>query len=95
MKKLLRLNQEEIKVIKKEIESIFGKSEIYIFGSQTDLKKRGGDIDIFITPINRENLFKKKLKLKVILADKLLKPIDIVIDKNNEFSKIAKKGVKL
>ena len=56
----MRLTQEEIKKIKEVIFKIFGKSRIYVFGSRTDDKAKGGDIDIFVIPENRENLFKKK-----------------------------------
>ena len=58
----MRLTQEEIKKIKEVIFKVFGKSRIFIFGSRIDDSAKGGDIDIFVIPENRENLFKKKLK---------------------------------
>ena len=64
----LRLNQNEIETIKKVLFELFGKMDIYIFGSQIDPSKRGGDIDIFIT---KKLPFEKKLKAKILLQEKL------------------------
>ena len=81
MKKFLRLSQKEIEIIKNIITSSFGKSKIYIFGSQTNLKKRGGDIDIFIIPRNRDNLFSKKAKAEFLLENELFKPVAKILTK--------------
>lgn len=78
----MRLLEKEIKVIKDNITSIFGDSIIYLFGSRVDDEKSGGDIDIYIVPSVKEELFRKKIKIKTILEDKLYKPVDIVIAKN-------------
>ena len=96
MKKSLRLSQKEIEIIKTIITSFFSNCEIYIFGSQTNLKKRGGDIDIFVIP-SKEIDFKTKLLAKIKLQDKLLKPVDIIIstDLNRDIEKEALKGVKI
>ena len=73
---------------------LFGKVDIYIFGSQIDLSKRGGDIDIFIT---KKLPFEKKLKAKILLQEKLLKKIDLIDHKNfdREIEKEGLGGVKL
>jgi len=93
----LRLSNKEIKIIKENTKKIFGKSKIILFGSRTDESKKGGDIDLYIIPENRENLFVKKLRLKAILEDLLFKPVDIVVakDENRLIEKEAKKGVEL
>ncbi len=93
----MRLQQNEIAQIKKVILKEFGKSEIYIFGSQLDKSKWGGDIDIFIIPQNREELHEKESKVKFFLEEKILKPIDILIhyDFNRDIEKEAIKGIKL
>ena len=45
----MRLSIEELKIIRDSAVKYFGKnSKIYLFGSRTDDKKRGGDIDIYI-----------------------------------------------
>ncbi|WP_457560413.1 nucleotidyltransferase family protein [Caminibacter sp.] len=93
----MRLNNLEIEKIKKIILSEFKECEIYIFGSQLDNNKKGGDIDIFIIPKNRENLFRKKAMAKFFLEEELLRKIDIVIhsDFNREIEKEALRGIKI
>jgi len=93
----IRLNQEEIDIIKKIIQDVFGESEIYIFGSRTDLSKRGGDVDIFVIPEKNEELFEKKIKAKIMLKDALLRNTDIVVHKNFNtlIEKEALKGIKI
>ena len=91
MKQSLRLNQNEIKIIKQSL-SKYGN--IYIFGSQTNPEKKGGDIDIFIT---QKIPFEEKLKLKIKLQEKLLKKIDLIDHKdfNRNIEKEALKGIKI
>lgn len=97
LQKKLRLNEFEIETIKKIIIKYFGKSEIYIFGSRLDLSKKGGDIDIYVVPKNRDNLYEKRINAKMELEEKLLIPVDIVIHKNYNFEieKKAKKGINI
>ena len=92
----IRLKDKEIEIIKKLTTDIFGTSEIYIFGSRLRDKK-GGDIDIFIIPEDKSNLFEKKIKLAAKLERLLEKPVDIVIsrDQNREIEKEALKGIKI
>ena len=96
MKTFIRLSDKEIEIIKNSITQIFGESEIYIFGSRLK-EKKGGDIDIFIIPKNRENLFEKKLKALVLLEKQLFKPVDLVVHKNFDriIEKEALKGIKI
>jgi predicted nucleotidyltransferase len=93
----IRLNPEEIKIIKNTVNEVFGNSDIYIFGSRTDLSKKGGDVDIFVIPQNYENLYEKRIKAKILLKDALLRNVDIVIHKdfNSLIEKEALKGVKI
>ena len=93
----MRLQQSEIAQIKETILREFGKSDIYIFGSQLNKNKRGGDIDIFIVPSSRDNLLNKESKVKFLLEERLLKPIDILIhsDFNKEIEQIALDGIKI
>ena len=90
----MRLTPKEIETIKKVISEIFGESEIRIFGSRLDDSKRGGDIDIFVIPKNRDNLFKKKIKASAKLENLLFKPVDIVVhyDFDRMIEKEALKG---
>jgi predicted nucleotidyltransferase len=70
---------------------------VYIFGSRVDDTKKGGDIDIYIIPISKIELFKKKIRLKSKLEEILYKPIDIVVskDKNRLIEQEALRGVML
>ena len=91
-----RLNQTQIDTIKNIIYNHFGECEIYLFGSQIDMQKRGGDIDIFVI-CNKKIDLETKLKAKIELQNKLLTPVDIVIskDKNRMIEKEALKGVRV
>ena len=94
----MRLSQKEKQEIKKTLKEIFGDVKIYIFGSRLDDSKRGGDIDIFLQtskPIKNKRV--KRAKAKLLLEEKLLKPIDIIIDEdaNSLIKEQAMQGVKL
>jgi len=93
----MRLKQNEIKIINKTILNIFQESKIYLFGSRIDDTKKGGDIDIFVLPLNRNNLFEKKIKTIAKLKNQLHKPIDIVVHKdfNRLIEQEAQKGILL
>ena len=93
----MRLSKKEIKIIKENTKNIFGECKIILFGSRLDDNKKGGDIDLYIIPQNKDNLFEKKLKLKAVLEDVLFKPVDIIVakDENRLIEKEASKGVEL
>ena len=85
----------EVSLIKDRVKTIFGEAVIYLFGSRLDDNKKGGDIDLYIIPKLNDNIFKKKIKTKIILEDILYKPVDIVLykDKNRLIEKEAIKGI--
>ena len=89
----MRLTTNEINTIKEIVFDVFGKSEIRIFGSRL-IDKKGGDINIFVIPENRENLFRKKIKASAKLENILFKPVDILVhyDFDREIEKEALKG---
>ncbi len=95
----MRLTNKDIEFIKKNSIYIFGKCEIYIFGSiLKDVK--GGDIDIFIISskhLSIEDKIVKKERLREILEDNFFRPIDIIIskDKSRDIEKEALKGKKI
>jgi len=90
----MRLTEKEVKIIKDIILDVFGESEIRIFGSRLNENKKGGDIDIFVVPKNRENLFKKRIKAAAKLENLLFKPVDVLVhyDFDREIEKEALKG---
>ena len=93
----MRLKAKEIDSIKKVINQFFKDAQIYIYGSQLDVSKRGGDIDIYIIPQDREKLLQKESKIKFLLQNMLYKPIDILIHRDfaRDIEKEAKKGVRI
>ena len=94
----MRLSLKEQQEIKKILKDIFGDVKIYIFGSRLDDSKKGGDIDIFLQiPKPIANKRAKRAKAKLLLEEKLLKPIDIIIeeDANQFIKKEAMQGVEL
>jgi predicted nucleotidyltransferase len=80
----MRLSNQTISVIKELALSYFGRdSKVYIFGSQIDDRRRGGDIDIYVETFNekREEVFDLKIffrmELKSVLGER---KIDVVIN---------------
>lgn len=95
----MRLTKEEIKLIKQAFFEIFGDGKIYLLGSRVDDTKRGGDIDLYVNPKNRDELRKKKIKFLVKLDEYIgEQKIDVVVakDENRLIEKEAlKTGVEL
>ena len=100
----MRITREEKNIIKELAIKIFGdQTQVYLFGSRTSDKMRGGDIDLFITSKNKQNLtLKSKLsflaELKSIIGDQ---KIDVVMDteatkaKGSFYRSIKKQAVEL
>jgi predicted nucleotidyltransferase len=94
----LRLYQEEIEVIKSTIKKYDPQAKILIFGSRTDLNKKGGDIDILVisSRINYKLRRKIRVDLWLTLGDR---KIDLIVTDNpekTEFTKAAyKHGVEI
>ncbi|SMO55736.1 Nucleotidyltransferase domain-containing protein [Balnearium lithotrophicum] len=97
-KEKIRLSQEEIRTIKDIITKYDPQAEILIFGSRTDLTKKGGDIDILI--ISKDIDYRIRRKIRVDLQLSLgNRKIDLIVTDNpekTEFTKVAYKyGVKI
>lgn len=95
----MRISNKYINIIKKYFKEFFYEGEIYLFGSRVDDNLKGGDIDLYLKPIDHTNLFEKKIKflsrIKRELGDQ---KIDVVfnLDKDRLIEKEAAKwGVKL
>ena len=95
----MRLTEYELKSIVKSFHNHFDTGEIYLFGSRTDNRQKGGDIDLYIDTQDSDDLFEKKLNLlrdiKAKLGDQ---KIDIVMVKDQERAiekEALQKGVKL
>lgn len=94
----LRLSDEEINVIKMVIKNYDPNARVFIFGSRTDLNKKGGDIDILVVSNNIDYKKRRKIKVDLLLALGDRK-IDLIITDNpekTEFTKLAYKyGVEI
>jgi predicted nucleotidyltransferase len=94
----VRLSQKEIKTIKDVIKKYDPSARILIFGSRTDLSKKGGDIDILVVSdkINYKTRRKIRVDLQLLLGDR---KIDLIVTNNPEkaeFTKVAYKyGVEI
>ena len=95
----MRLTPKEIEAIVTTFKEFFGSGEIFLFGSRVDDTKKGGDIDLYIDCMNKENLVEKKINFLVSLKRKIgEQKIDVVIsrDKNRPIEQEAlKKGIQL
>lgn len=95
----MRLLENEIKAIKETFHHIFQDGDIYLFGSRVDDHVKGGDIDLFVVPVNRQNLLEKKIDFLVELKQKIGdQKIDLLIskDKTRVIEQEAyNKGIKL
>lgn len=100
----MRLTQFQIDSINKIAEKHFGKeTTVYLFGSRTDDRKKGGDIDLLINNTNEETLtLEAKIRflaqLKATIGDR---KIDVVFDndttrqKENFYRSIIRQKVEL
>ena len=74
----MRLSKNQVAIIKSIIfKSTNSNSQIYLFGSRLDDKKRGGDIDLLIKT-NEPIALKTLLKTKIALEDTLSLPVDVI-----------------
>lgn len=93
----MRLDENEIQAIKGSILECDPLCEIYLFGSRTDINKRGGDIDILI--LSQILTSSDKIPILSRIFEKIEEQkIDIVIakDTSDPFVRLAlKTGIKL
>ncbi|MDM8568586.1 nucleotidyltransferase domain-containing protein [Thiotrichales bacterium HSG1] len=65
----MRLSNRIINILQQGILKSFGDIDVYLFGSRTDDKKTGGDIDIALDVcLTKEEFRKKKIFFKSYLA---------------------------
>lgn len=86
----MRLQKEEVILLKKTLASLSSKAQLYLFGSRVDDAKRGGDIDLLIIS---DELTKKDLRLLRVDFFKHFgeQKLDIILDNGdltNPFTKI-------
>ena len=90
----MRLSETELNAIKEVFRNTFQNGVVYLFGSRVDDSKKGGDIDLYIMPANKENIAEKKIDFLVKLKQRIgEQKVDIVISDgdNRSIDIIAKK----
>lgn len=88
----MRIKQEQIQLLKKEITSILPDAEIYFFGSRVDDNKKGGDIDILIIASRKLNWKEKSIirwRFFEKFGEQKLDIISYSFEDNITFKKIA------
>ena len=93
----MRITKNEINFINKTIKN-FLDCEIYLFGSRIDDTLKGGDIDLYIIPKEKDfNEFEVKMEIREILENELYLPVDLIFskDKNRGIEREALQGVKI
>lgn len=81
----MRLSLSELQAIVKCSNEVFGDmSKIYLFGSRIDDRQKGGDIDLYIEPKSKEDLFDKKIKFLSLLETMIgEQKVDLIIAYNS------------
>ncbi|MGZ8257385.1 MAG: nucleotidyltransferase domain-containing protein [Gallionella sp.] len=76
----MRLTPNEQANIKRIVAAIFGADAmLWLFGSRVDDAKRGGDVDLYVVPVNRDELYMKRVRCLGELERALLYPVDLVV----------------
>lgn len=100
----MRLNEFQISSINQLAREYFGtETTVYLFGSRTDDKKKGGDIDLLISSTNEMALtLEAKVRFLAALKTKIgQRKIDVVFDtattrqKKNFYRSINRQKVEL
>ena len=75
----MRINKEEIKIIKTVILKYIKGAKIYLFGSRIDDSKKGGDIDILVESKEKVSLKKQIKILSEFELNGISRKVDLVI----------------
>lgn len=76
----MRLSSEEKASIKHVVAEVFGAdAEVRLFGSRVDDSKRGGDVDLYVIPARRDELYMKRVTCLGELERALMYPVDLVV----------------
>ena len=90
----MRLSQKEISSIKTNILNFDRNAKIYLFGSRTNDKAKGGDIDILV--ISDKIGIKEKTKKKNVIFKKIVEQkLELVVKKDfsDTFVKMIKQDL--
>ena len=75
----MRLNSDEIEILKKSLKELDKDAQIFLFGSRIDDEKKGGDIDLLVISqkLNRKSIRHIKHRFFENFGEQ---KIDIIID---------------
>jgi predicted nucleotidyltransferase len=77
----MRLSEKEISAIKNNILNFDQDAKIYLFGSRTNDKAKGGDIDVLV--ISDKIGFNEQLKIRTgIFSEIEEQKLDVIVKKN-------------
>lgn len=94
----MRLNQNQVKILKDKLETICSNAQLYLFGSRVDDDKKGGDIDLIVVSkeVTKRDLRYLRIEFFKHFGEQKL---DIILDdgefKNPFIKHILKKAVLL
>jgi predicted nucleotidyltransferase len=80
----MRLLETQRQAIKTIVADIVGPgSRVWLFGSRVDDTRRGGDVDLYVEPL-QENTLIATLRCKIALEDSLDLDVDLIIKEAGE-----------
>jgi predicted nucleotidyltransferase len=95
----MRITREQADFLKKEVSVLIQDAQVYLFGSRTDDRERGGDIDIMVLS-NKRLTWKEKATIRWRYFEKFgeqkLDIISSTFNERNPFKELAlHKGIRL
>ncbi len=96
----MRISEQTASQIKKNTQKHFGKvAKVFLFGSRTNDNQKGGDIDLYIVPDIKEDLFRKKIYFLSSLKKEIgEQKIDVILAGNcsgKMEKEVLKNGIEL
>ncbi|MDF1795402.1 MAG: nucleotidyltransferase domain-containing protein [Coxiellaceae bacterium] len=77
----MRLSDHEIQAIKQAVAAVDATAVVYLFGSRTDLNKKGGDIDLLVLSDSVDIM--GKIKIRRLIVDQIGdQKIDILVSQD-------------
>ncbi|MDD5330653.1 MAG: hypothetical protein PHX38_11635 [Sulfuricella sp.] len=76
----MRLSPAEASIIRQAVAESFGSgARVRLFGSRVDDAGRGGDVDLYVEPGDRDDLYLRRIRCLARLAARLPYPVDLVL----------------
>jgi len=77
------LTDKEVSVIREEVKQLDPAAQVYLYGSRTDDRARGGDIDLLV--VSDKLGFREVLRLRVRILDRIgWQQLDLAVRRPNE-----------